>query len=154
MSILSSAKLLMWTMVVRNNSAVSKRLRGLVGFALITHLHVWRANRAATACTYPPCLLLGLQPRATCNSETTAVAMLLQASRVDQSVDAACRRSVRRNETMNSGRYNLAVDKNETTNLAGSPEHASLLAMLKQRLVDAGATGPPLASAFVVRSQN
>ena len=43
------------------------------------------------------------------------------------------------------------MDKNETTNLAGSPEHASLLAMLKQRLADAGATGPPLASAFVVR---
>jgi hypothetical protein len=48
-------------------------------------------------------------------------------------------------------RYNLAVDKNETTNLAGRPEHASLLAMLKQRLVEAGETGPPLASAFVVR---
>ena len=76
--------------------------------------------------------------------------MLLQASCVDRV--SMLRGDARRNETINVCRYNLAVDKNETTNLAGSPEHASLLAMLKQRLVDAGATGPPLASAFVVRS--
>ena len=44
--------------------------------------------------------------------------------------------------------YDLAKDKNETTNLAHLPEHASLFAALKQRLAEAGATGPPLASAF------
>jgi hypothetical protein len=44
--------------------------------------------------------------------------------------------------------FNLATDKNETTNLRNVPGHDSLFAALKQRLEEAGATGPPLASAF------
>jgi hypothetical protein len=45
-------------------------------------------------------------------------------------------------------RYNITADPTELHNLAAEPERAALVKGLLARLAAAGATGPPLASAF------